>query len=71
AAALTLGHVVLGRDRARLDATRAHEAVHVRQYETWGPFFIPLYLGLSAVLYLRGRDAYRENPFEREAYDQE
>src|SRR5690606_18564437 len=43
AEAITLGHVVLARDREVLDATRAHERVHVRQYETWGPAFIPAY----------------------------
>src|SRR6476620_3803523 len=31
AAAMTLGHVVIARDRVSLDATRAHERVHVRQ----------------------------------------
>ena len=31
ASAMTLGHVVLGRDPALLDLTRAHERVHVRQ----------------------------------------
>ena len=68
AAALTLGHVILGTDPASLDGCRDHEHVHVRQYQRWGPFFIPLYLAISLVLAVRGRDAYRENPFEREAY---
>jgi hypothetical protein len=27
-----------------------------------------LYLGFAVVLWLRGRDAYWDNPFEREAY---
>src|SRR4051794_16078744 len=31
ASAMTLGHVVLGRDAGLLKATRAHERVHVRQ----------------------------------------
>jgi len=68
AIALTLGHVILGRSAAALDVCRAHEMVHVRQYERWGPLFIPAYLLCSLALMLRGRDAYRENPFEREAY---
>jgi hypothetical protein len=66
--AMTLGHVVLGRVADALDACRLHELVHVRQYERWGPFFIPAYLGCSAWIWLRGGDAYRDNPFEREAY---
>ena len=68
AMALTLGHAVLGRSAAALDVCREHEMVHVRQYERWGPLFIPAYLLCSLVLLVRGRDAYRENPFEREAY---
>ena len=69
ARALTLGHVILGRDRRALALCREHEHVHVRQYERWGPLFIPLYLGWSVWLGLRGRSAYLDNPFEREAYD--
>jgi hypothetical protein len=68
-AAMTLGHVVLGRDESCLDYSRAHERVHVAQYERWGPFFIPLYLGASVVAYLRGGNPYLDNPFEREAFD--
>lgn len=68
ASAMTLGHVVLGRDEQLLALTRAHERVHVRQYERWGPFFIPAYVGISIFLWLRGRPAYRDNPFEREAF---
>jgi hypothetical protein len=68
AMAMTFGHVVFGVTQDALDVTRQHEAVHVRQYERWGPLFVPAYLVASAYLYLRGRDAYRENPFEVEAY---
>jgi hypothetical protein len=68
AAAMTLGHVVLGCSGDALDAAREHELVHVRQYERWGPLFVPAYLLCSAVIWSRGGDAYRENPFEREAY---
>ena len=68
ASAMTLGHVVLGRDRQLLDATRAHERVHVRQCERWGPLFIPAYLIASALVLLRGGRPYEDNPFEREAY---
>ncbi|TWU16410.1 hypothetical protein [Allorhodopirellula heiligendammensis] len=68
ASALTMGHVVFGRDPESLAVTRLHERVHVRQYEIWGPFFLPAYLGISLWLYARRRDGYRENPFEIEAY---
>jgi hypothetical protein len=68
ATALTLGHVVLGVDRIGLDLSRDHERVHVRQCERWGPFFIPAYLFASLWAFLRKRDAYRDNVFEREAY---
>ncbi len=69
ASAMTLGHVVLGRDQQCLQATRSHERVHVRQTERWGPLFVPAYLLGSVYAALRGRHAYRDNPFEREAYD--
>ena len=69
ASAMTLGHVVLGRDRHLLDATRRHERIHVKQAERWGPFFIPAYLIASLITLLRGRRAYMDNPFEREAYN--
>lgn len=68
ATAMTLGHVVLGLDRAALERTRAHERVHVRQAERWGPLFVPAYLVASVLVWLRGGHAYRDNPFEREAY---
>ena len=66
--AMTLGHVVLGQTDAALDLAHRHEMVHVRQYERWGPLFVPAYLAWSLVLWLTGRDAYRDNPFERQAY---
>lgn len=69
ASAMTFGHVVLGRDDHCLDLSRAHERVHVRQCERWGPFFLPAYLLASASAALRGLDPYRDNRFEREAYE--
>ena len=68
ASALTLGHVVIGCDAAALDATRAHERVHVRQCERWGPIFVPAYLIASIVALLRGRHFYFGNTFEIEAF---
>jgi hypothetical protein len=67
-AAITFGHVILATDGATLELVRAHEHVHVRQYERWGPLFVPVYLLSSAVQLARGRDPYRDNRFEREAY---
>jgi hypothetical protein len=66
--AMTLGHTVVGRTPAALDLTRQHEWVHVRQYERWGPLFIPAYLLSSLWLWLAGRDPYHDNPFEVEAF---
>jgi hypothetical protein len=68
AAAMTLGHVVLGVDRQALDDSREHELVHVAQYERWGPAFLPAYGLCSLALWLAGRSPYWDNPFEREAY---
>ncbi|MCY2991702.1 MAG: hypothetical protein NTY19_28090 [Planctomycetota bacterium] len=71
AMALTLGHTVLGQTDAALDICREHELVHVRQFERWGPLMGPVYLGCSLVLWLMGRRPYRDNPFERQAYEEE
>lgn len=68
ASAMTLGHVVLGRDQHLLDLTRDHERVHVRQCERWGPLFIPAYVIASLIAWLSGRRAYRDNIFEQEAF---
>jgi len=66
--AITIGHVVLGLDHRILAAVRAHEQVHVRQYERWGPLFVPAYLLSSLVQLVLGRRPYLDNRFEREAY---
>ncbi|MEZ5949584.1 MAG: hypothetical protein R3C12_10290 [Planctomycetaceae bacterium] len=55
AIAITLGHVILGRTAAALEITRSHELVHVKQYERWGPLFVPVYFLLSAVVWFQGR----------------
>lgn len=67
AAAITFGHVVLGRDAESLAITRPHERVHVEQYERWGPLFIPAYLLAGLWECARGRHPYFDNRFEREA----
>lgn len=66
--AITFGHVVLGCDPPTLKRTRRHERVHVRQYERWGPFFIPAYVLASAWIRFKGGNTYLDNPFEVEAY---
>jgi hypothetical protein len=71
AAAITFGHSVLARTLADLDASRSHERIHVRQYERWGPFFIPAYLLCSLWLLVCRRSPYWDNPFEKEAYAKE
>jgi hypothetical protein len=69
--ALTLGHTILGQSASALEIARDHEHIHVRQYEIWGPFFLFAYLGSSAWLWLIGKDAYHDNPFEIEAYSRD
>lgn len=66
--AITFGHVILGVSLPALAAVRAHEQVHVRQYQRWGPFFLPAYVGSSLIQLARGRHPYLDNHFEREAY---
>jgi len=70
-AAITFGHVVLGRDREMLAFCRRHEHAHVRQYEVWGPAFIPVYLMASLWAWVNGRGAYIGNAFERAAVQAE
>ena len=70
-AAITLGDVILGVSPEVLARVRRHERVHVRQYRRWGPLFLPAYAAASLVLWLRGKDAYRDNPFEVAAYNEE
>lgn len=60
--AATLGHVIVAAGEPSERLLR-HELVHVRQAERWGPLFAPLYL--AGLL----RYGYRQNPFERAAYD--
>ncbi|MBY0513174.1 MAG: hypothetical protein K2P78_04590 [Gemmataceae bacterium] len=67
AAAMTLGHVILGRDVECLDDCRDHEQVHVRQAEAWGALFLPAYLAASVWAASRGRHYYLDNWFERDA----
>jgi hypothetical protein len=66
--AITLGHVILGTSDAELDRLRAHELVHVRQYETFGALFFIAYPLASVVAWSTGRCPYRGNCFEVSAH---
>jgi hypothetical protein len=66
-AAMTLGHVIIGRDARSLDYCRDHEQAHVRQVERWGFAFIPAYLLASVLAWWQGGDYYLDNWFERDA----
>jgi hypothetical protein len=65
--AMTLGHVVIGVDRAALELTRPHERVHVHQAERWGALMPLAYLAASALAAARGRHPYHDNAFEQAA----
>jgi VIT1/CCC1 family predicted Fe2+/Mn2+ transporter len=65
--AMTLGHVIIGRDEWSLDYCRDHEQAHVRQVERWGAMFIPAYLAASLVAWRRGGHYYLDNWFEWDA----
>jgi len=65
--AMTLGHVIIGRDPLALEFCRQHEQAHVRQVERWGGLFIPAYLVASLLAWYRGGHYYFDNWFERDA----
>jgi hypothetical protein len=65
----TFGHVVVGRCPRHLAACRPHQMIHVKQYECWGPLFVPTYIACWIVLWCIGKRPYYDNPFEREAFD--
>jgi hypothetical protein len=67
--AITLGHVILGRNHGTLTRYRSHEHVHVRQYERWGVMFPVLYVLASFKALLTGKRFYWDNVFEVEARD--
>jgi hypothetical protein len=65
--AITIGHVILGRNHGTLTRYRSHEHVHVRQYERWGLLFPVLYVLASFRALLTGKRFYWDNVFEVEA----
>lgn len=66
--AITLGHVIVGKSHELLVRVRAHERVHVAQYERLGPLFFPAYGIASLVAWWRGGCPYLDNRYEREAF---
>jgi len=68
--AITFGHVILGTSLQDLVRLRAHELVHVRQYERLGPFFFIAYPASSLLAAATGGCPYRNNRFEMEAFVQ-
>ena len=68
--AITFGHVILGVSLQDLARLRAHELVHVRQYERLGPLFFIAYPASSLLAAATGRCPYRNNRFEMEAFAQ-
>jgi hypothetical protein len=65
--AVTLGHVVIAASAAHQERLRAHERIHVAQYEKWGPVFLVAYPAESLIQFLRGRRPYFDNRFEVQA----
>ena len=67
AAAMTIGHTILARDERAWLTTFRHEFVHVRQYQWFGPFFVPAYFLESLWQWFLGRHPYVDNRFEVQA----
>jgi hypothetical protein len=65
--AITLGHVIVGRSHEILAALRAHERIHVQQYEALGPLFLVAYPAASLIAWLQGNGPYHGNYFEKQA----
>jgi hypothetical protein len=64
AAAITLGHVVVGISPYYLNCTRVHEREHVRQFERWGVLFPLVYFSAGLWVLAKGRRFYLDNPYE-------
>lgn len=50
------------------DIELAHELCHVRQWKANGLMYVPRYLAASRAAKAAGKDQYRDNAFETEAY---
>ncbi len=64
--AITLGHCVLCVDEIDPELM-AHEMVHVRQFERWGPLMLIAYPLASAGAAVSGGHHYDDNHFEAQA----
>ncbi|MGZ6266618.1 MAG: hypothetical protein ACXWN4_06915 [Candidatus Limnocylindrales bacterium] len=64
--AQTLGRYVFARGSIP-EHTLEHEIEHIRQWQRFGPLYLPLYFGSSAVALFRGRRPYWDNLFESAA----
>jgi hypothetical protein len=65
--AITIGHDVFSW-RPLDDFELAHELCHIRQWDKNGIRYIPRYLAASRAAKAAGKDQYRDNSFEAEAY---
>jgi hypothetical protein len=63
-AAITIGHVVIAQSEEYQNLLRAHERVHVAQYEKWGLVFFIAYPLESVLQRLQGNHPYLDNRFE-------
>ena len=64
---IVFGHVILAVTSEELARIRAHERVHVEQYERWGPLFFLAYGASGLWQLLHGRRPYWDNAFEVQA----
>jgi len=64
--AQTLGRYILCRGPVDGEL-REHELEHVRQWSSFGPLYLPLYFGSSALAFVRGGRPYWDNEFEAAA----
>jgi hypothetical protein len=67
AIAMAFGHTILAKDERAWLSTFRHELIHVRQYQWFGPFFVPAYFFESFWQWCRGRHPYLDNRFEVQA----
>ena len=62
--AITLGHIIIAISGDEMARLRAHEHVHVRQYERLGLFFLLAYPASSLAAALRGQCPHKHNRYE-------
>jgi hypothetical protein len=65
--AITIYHDIFSW-RALDEFELAHELCHVRQWNANGVMYVPRYIGASRAAKAAGKDRYRDNAFEAEAY---